>query len=165
LPTKLSLEVFATDRKGYALKTLKDIGTGTFVCEYAGELISLEEAARRTKKHPGDTYIFLVQEQSGPDSVPVRTCIDARHKGSLARFINHSCQANLFMIPVRIDINVPRLACFAKQNIPAGEELTVNYAQQSPGETYISSTLCECASSNCRKYLPFQPDLFSLDLN
>ena len=57
--------------------------------------------------------------------------MDAKQKGSLARLINHSCDPNLFIQPVCVghtDFRFPRLCLFAMDNIPAGVELTWDYA-------------------------------------
>ena len=53
-------------------------------------------------------------------------CIDARHYGNVARFINHMCVPNL--LPVRVfiehqDLHFPRIAFFANRDIEADEEL------------------------------------------
>lgn len=53
-------------------------------------------------------------------------CIDAKNYGNFARFINHSCDANL--LPIRVfvehqDLRLPRIALFAKRKIDALEEL------------------------------------------
>jgi hypothetical protein len=45
----IKLQIFLTDTKGLGLQTLEKISRGTFVCEYAGEIISLHEAKNRTK--------------------------------------------------------------------------------------------------------------------
>lgn len=62
---------------------------------------------------------FILQESDA-------YCIDARHYGNFARFINHSCSPNL--IPIRIfidhqDLRFPRIALFANRDIHQDEEL------------------------------------------
>ncbi|OWA52098.1 hypothetical protein BV898_16560 [Hypsibius exemplaris] len=78
-----AFETFQTHDKGIGLRTLVNVPARTFVCEYAGEVISLEEARKRSDTFTGDTYLFVIQERSGTASSPIRTCIDARRKGSL----------------------------------------------------------------------------------
>ena len=158
--------MISTPGKGYGLITLRDIPARTFVCEYAGEVISLSEAAKRTKAYPADTYIFVIQERSGADGPLMRTCIDARHKADLGRFINHSCRPNLRMIPVRVDINIPRLAFFTARDIASREELTTDYGQYDTlggsEESFTPGVVpCRCGIDNCRKFLPCQIDAFA----
>lgn len=54
------------------------------------------------------------------DSVP-EFCIDAGPTGNVARFINHSCQPNLFVqcvLSTHHDIKQARVVLFAADNIP-----------------------------------------------
>ena len=53
--------------------------------------------------------------------------VDADQAGNVARYVNHSCQPNLFIQPVLSDSANPflaRLCFFALRNIGAYEELT-----------------------------------------
>ena len=52
--------------------------------------------------------------------------IDARKYGNVARFINHSCDANLQPVKVFVDhqdLRFPRICLFAKRDVAAREEL------------------------------------------
>ena len=53
--------------------------------------------------------------------------LDARHMGNAARFINHSCDPNLYVLPVlslHHDHTQPSICLFAGQDITPGTELT-----------------------------------------
>lgn len=53
--------------------------------------------------------------------------VDAQHMGNISRYINHSCQPNLFIQPVQAHGSDPflvTLCFFAMRNIGAYEELT-----------------------------------------
>ena len=50
--------------------------------------------------------------------------IDAAHKGSVARFTNHSCEPNCVIQRWQV-LGEDRLGVFATQDIPAGAEVTV----------------------------------------
>lgn len=176
---QLQLQVFKTIYKGWGLRTLEDIKKFTFVCEYAGELISIQEAKRRAQEltHETGNYLIVLREHSSKDQV-LRTHVDARFYGNASRFINHSCSPNLVMVPVRVDSIVPRLALFAARNIEAGEELSFDYsgefniwpaykmdkkhqfleALQDFGKEPKS---CCCGSQNCKGILPFDSSLYS----
>jgi euchromatic histone-lysine N-methyltransferase len=110
---KYPLEVFRTKRKGWGVKSLAVIPRGAFVCEYTGLLLTDAEA----DAIQDDTYLFDLDvevEESchcthvmkpSPflvfqETVTGCMCIDAREYGNVSRFINHSCEPNLF--PVRV---------------------------------------------------------------
>ncbi|VDN55452.1 unnamed protein product [Dracunculus medinensis] len=146
------LEIFRSSKYGWAVRSAVPISKGDFICEYTGELISNEEADRREV----DTYLFEIVENS------IIYCIDARNKGNVARFVNHSCDANLLVLKVVWDANVrhfPHICFFAKRDIQKamfititilqGEELTIDYGRQwwDVKRKYFS---CLCGSSACR---------------
>lgn len=171
---KLKLEVYSTNSCGWGVRTLEDIQCGTFVCEYAGEVISFDEARRRQlAQRPDDNnYIIAVREHAGTGSI-TETFVDPAHVGNVGRFLNHSCQPNLFMVPVRVHSVIPRLALFAGRDIYDQEELTFDYSgglhKQHPSD--LNSTQrdtddhgsrtdvlhrkpCHCGAKNCNLFLP-----------
>ena len=67
-------------------------------------------------------------------------CVDARHYGNVARFINHGCDANLTPVKVFIDhqdLSFPRMSFFANRDIRENEELTYVYSSCSPFVQFI----------------------------
>jgi hypothetical protein len=59
------LQIFETLNRGWGLCTQMDLPRGTFVCEYAGELLSQEEATRRWEFQEANAvpnYILSVRE-------------------------------------------------------------------------------------------------------
>lgn len=166
-----SLEVFTTDKKGWGVRTLEPILSGTFVCEYAGEVIGFEEARSRqlSPRCEKNNYIIAVREHAGPGSF-VETFVDPSVVGNVGRFLNHSCLPNLFMMPVRVHSVVPRLALFSRRDIDAQEELTFDYSgghsQQTSGELLskkaaqdsrtdgLQRKVCYCGAKTCATFLP-----------
>lgn len=151
---------------------MEAIPYGAFVCEYAGEVIGLEEARRRQlAQGPKDmNYIIAVREHAGPGKAR-ETFVDPFARGNVGRFINHSCQPNLFMVPVRVHSMVPRLALFAARDIVPDEELTFDYSgrynnqpnsnhllqqESDPAESVdsLQRKPCYCGAPNCAGYLP-----------
>ncbi|XP_044030664.1 histone-lysine N-methyltransferase SETMAR [Siniperca chuatsi] len=171
---RLRLEVYSTKNRGWGVRALEAIPHGTFVCEYAGELISLEEARCRqlAQRSEENNYIIAVREHAGTGSI-TETFVDPAVVGNVGRFLNHSCQPNLFMQPVRVHSVVPRLALFAGRNIEAQEELTFDYSggynNQPPVELLSTQSdaavqarrtdglqrkECHCGANNCVRFLP-----------
>ncbi|XP_044161793.1 histone-lysine N-methyltransferase EHMT1 isoform X7 [Bufo gargarizans] len=140
---KVRLQMFRTKNMGWGVRSLQEIPMGTFVCEYAGELISDTEADVRED----DTYLFDLDNKDGEVY-----CIDARFYGNISRFINHLCEPNL--LPVRVfmshqDLRFPRIAFFSSRQINAGEQIGFDY-----GDRFwdIKSKLfsCCCGSPKCK---------------
>lgn len=172
------LDVYDAGAKGFALKTLIDIPSGSFICEYVGELLDESEAIsrieakiqrNRLRSTSEPNYLIAVNERFSHDNLLVKTFIDAEFRGNLGRFANHSCQPNSAMIPVRIGSGDPHLALFAVKNISAGEEITYDYGNAAGGghiefELYKNSddrrtssqAKCLCQSAKCHGQLPFE---------
>ncbi|XP_003700184.1 SET domain bifurcated histone lysine methyltransferase eggless [Megachile rotundata] len=78
--------------------------------------------------------------------------MDAKTTGNIGRYLNHSCDPNVFVQNVFVDthdVRFPWVAFFALNYIRAGQELTWNYSYDVgsiPGKVII----CKCGSSNCR---------------
>nr|XP_054751109.1 histone-lysine N-methyltransferase SETMAR-like [Lytechinus pictus] len=165
--THHKMEVFKTRYKGWGVRVLEPIEENEFVCEYVGEVLTKEEAkARMTNLRKDDmNYLFVLRENFEEHS-RIETFIDARLKGNIARFINHSCEPNLFLVVVRVHNEVPRVAMFARRDITFGEELSYKYCwnvdipcdsvngETTGQNTELSSKHCMCESHSCLKYLP-----------
>ena len=185
------LHVFRTDRKGFGLRTLQDISKNSFVCEYAGEILTPGTAKERTKdlssKENSNNYIFVLNEHLLSSGETMSTYVDPMYVGNVGRFINHSCEPNLYMVPVRVNLTIPHLALFALRDITAGEELSFDYsgmitikaeangtitrvqpmingdAEPSTSENGDSNAKlkeCLCGSSLCRGFLPYDASLY-----
>ncbi|NXS31976.1 SETMR methyltransferase, partial [Pomatostomus ruficeps] len=171
---RLRLQVFRTRCKGWGVRALEPVAAGSFVCEYAGEVLGAAEARRRSRAQaPQDpNYIIAVREHLHDGRV-LETFVDPTRVGNVGRFLNHSCEPNLFMVPVRVDSMVPRLALFAATDIPAGEELSYDYSgrfhnlpetsreHKPPEEGNSLRKPCYCGSRTCASFLPWDSSLFS----
>ncbi|XP_075687997.1 histone-lysine N-methyltransferase SETMAR [Rhinoderma darwinii] len=174
---QFQLQVYQVPGKGWGLRTQEIIPSGRFVCEYAGEVLGAEEARRRIRsQHPhANNYIIAVREHLHSGRV-LETVIDPTYVGNIGRFLNHSCQPNLVMVPVRTHSMVPRLALFAARDIPAWEELCYDYSGIAFNCTPNSGLLsghsqdmetdrsqrkkCLCGTAPCSGYLPFDATLY-----
>ncbi|KAH7937424.1 hypothetical protein HPB49_012122 [Dermacentor silvarum] len=143
------LRVCKTREKGFAVRALEPVPRGSFVCSYAGEVVSLEVARQRvSQRDPCEPNYVMVLRENGV----VTLVVDPSSVGGVGRFLNHSCEPNLAVMPVRTECVVPELALFAKRDICAGEELSYDYSDGSASER--SCTRCACGAKRCMGWLP-----------
>ncbi|XP_069703232.1 probable histone-lysine N-methyltransferase set-23 [Periplaneta americana] len=170
LGPRKGLQVFKSgDAKGFGLKSKTRISKGEFICEYAGEVISLEEARCRVQTNKGKmNYIFVLNEHLAEGRV-IKTYVDPTMIGNIGRYINHSCQPNAVVVPVRTNNLIPKLCIFALTVIEIGEEITFDYSgggSSGKGEECSVEVelrdrkLCYCGMQDCKKYLPYDETLF-----
>ncbi|PKA57297.1 Histone-lysine N-methyltransferase, H3 lysine-9 specific SUVH6 [Apostasia shenzhenica] len=170
---RIPLEIFKTEGRGWGVRSLKSIPSGSFICEYIGELLQDGEAEQRTN----DEYLFDIghnyddqslwhdlpnlipnlQSSSACDTVEnVGFTIDAAEYGNIGRFINHSCSPNLYAQNVLYDHDdkrIPHIMFFAVDNIPPLQELTYHYNytidQVRDCKGNIKQKTCRCGSPEC----------------
>ncbi|CAF0899849.1 unnamed protein product [Didymodactylos carnosus] len=152
------MEIFAVEGKGYGVRCQKAIDIeGTFIGLYLGEILTINEAKQRsTAANYEHNYLLLYTEHNLIES---KTYIDARHYGNWTRFINHSCDPNLELVPIRIDNNLPCIAFFTSRPISANEELSYSYGFQHDDQHDKSFKKCLCSSVKCKGFLPFLADI------
>lgn len=163
----IGLSLMDAGPKGIGLSCKVDLPKGAFVCEYAGEVIGADEARRRYARQKDfglRNYIFALREHFGKDTVPILTYIDPSSIGNIGRYINHSCDPNLLIVPVRTDTFVPKICLFARRNVTAHTELTFDYGGemepiQGVPAGWNEGTACRCKASACRGFLPFDYSL------
>nr|CAH7758323.1 unnamed protein product [Callosobruchus chinensis] len=138
--------VYVTSSKihGMGLFAARSLQKYCMVVEYLGEVIRTEVAEcreRRNDRKNRATYMFRLDE----DRV-----VDAMFRGSLARFINHSCNPNCFAEILELGGDL-RIILLAKRDILENEELTYDYRLDKEDET--QKIPCLCRSGNCRNYM------------
>lgn len=102
--------------------------------EFTGERISTHEARKRAK---GRKRIAIVE-------ISLKEAIDVSVNGGPFRFINHSCDPNVFM-----RIAHGRVEFYAKRDIAARDELTSDYECSH----HDGQLRCRCQSSDCRGFI------------
>ncbi|CAH8357974.1 unnamed protein product [Eruca vesicaria subsp. sativa] len=151
---KIQLEIFKTEKRGWGVRSLESIPSGSFICEYTGELLQENEADRLAGK---DEYLFDIgTENEGSFYDNSFFTIDAARKGNVGRFINHSCSPNLYAQDVLYhheDMRIPHVMLFAKDNIPPLKELTYYYnykiGQVLDADGNVKEKKCYCGSARC----------------
>uniref|UniRef100_A0A7N0V9T8 Uncharacterized protein n=1 Tax=Kalanchoe fedtschenkoi TaxID=63787 RepID=A0A7N0V9T8_KALFE len=170
---RFQLEIFKTEARGWGVRSLNYIPSGSFICEYLGELLEDRQAEQRIGN---DEYLFdigssfsdrnLLDEfpnimphlQIGPSEVvdDVGFTIDAERYGNVGRFINHSCSPNLYAQNVLYDHEdrrIPHIMLFAAENIPALQELTYHYNYNIGEVRDVNGNVkvkhCFCGSAEC----------------
>lgn len=137
-------KLFKTEGRGWGLLTGEYIKAGEFIIEYCGEIISSKEAKQRSQTYEAqglrDAYII---------SLNANYFIDATKKGSMARFINHSCQPNCETRKWTV-FGETRVGIFAKQDITVGTELAYDYNFEWYGGANVR---CLCGAPNCSIFL------------
>ncbi|KAL5059090.1 hypothetical protein RYX36_030694 [Vicia faba] len=161
---KFRLEVFRTKNKGWGLRSWDAIRAGTFICEYAGEVID----SARVEMLGGDNedeYIFdstriyqqleVFPADIEAPKIPSPLYITAKNEGNVARFMNHSCSPNVLWRPIvrenkhESDLHI---AFFAIRHIPPMVELTYDYGINLPLKAGQRKKKCLCGSVKCRGY-------------
>ncbi|KAK6353378.1 hypothetical protein TWF696_005345 [Orbilia brochopaga] len=135
------IEIILTHDKGYGLRACRSFGPNQIIVEYIGEIITQEECEERLHGPYKDNESYYLMEFDNS------LIIDAT-RGSLARFVNHSCAPNCKMEKWMV-AGQPRMALFAgDEGIEVGEELTYdyNFSWFSGGSTQ----LCRCGTEQCR---------------
>jgi hypothetical protein len=78
--------------------------------------------------------------------------MDAKSVGNLGRYLNHSCDPNVFVQNVFVDthdLRFPWVAFFALHHIKAGTELTWDY-NYTVGSVVDKTLYCYCGAAECR---------------
>ncbi|KAI3931437.1 hypothetical protein MKX01_040354 [Papaver californicum] len=145
------LEVFRTPKKGWAVRSWDFFPAGSFICEYAGLLMRTKDIDN-TIEHNFILDIDCLQTMNGLEGrerrieeVPtpfhphIKTnvkklepefYVDAGPVGNVGRFINHSCDPNLFVqcvLSSHLNIKLAQVMLFAEENIPP-LQLACDYA-------------------------------------
>ncbi|KAL4314282.1 histone-lysine N-methyltransferase SUVR5 isoform X1 [Arachis ipaensis] len=153
---RVKLEVFKTENKGWGVRAGEAILRGTFVCEYIGEVLDVQEAHNRRKRYGTEhcSYFYDIDDHVNDMSRLIEGqahyIIDATKYGNVSRFINHSCSPNLVNHQVLVesmDCERAHIGLYASRDIALGEELTHDYHYKLvSGE----GTPCLCGASKCR---------------
>ncbi|KAK2808183.1 hypothetical protein FQN50_004924 [Emmonsiellopsis sp. PD_5] len=151
----IGVEVIKTADRGYGVRSNRTFAPNQIIVEYTGEIITQEECERRMRSLYKDNEVRSFLWRSGlGDYLRLNMIIDAT-RGSIARFVNHSCEPNCKMEKWTV-AGKPRMALFAGENgIMTGEELTYDYNFDPYSQKNVQE--CRCGAPNCRGVLGPKP--------
>ncbi|KAH8590256.1 hypothetical protein B0O99DRAFT_521715 [Bisporella sp. PMI_857] len=145
---RIGVEVIKTLDRGYGVRSNRCFEPHQIIVEYTGEIITEDECDRRMNEEYKDNECYYLM------SFDQNMIIDAT-KGSIARFVNHSCKPNSRMVKWIVG-GKPRMALFAGDNpIMSGDELTYDYNFDPFSAKNVQE--CRCGSDNCRGVLGPKP--------
>ncbi|KAF2103919.1 hypothetical protein NA57DRAFT_70131 [Rhizodiscina lignyota] len=150
------VEVFETKGKGFGVRAQRSFASGQIIMEYFGEIIDAEERDHRMATVYKDSSDFYMMEFHNG------FILDAT-KGSMCRFVNHSCEPNCEIRKMYVRNGTdkksnmePRMALFALEGgIRVGEELTYDY--NFDPFSIRNAQKCLCGSAKCRGILGPRP--------
>ncbi|RAL41990.1 hypothetical protein DM860_016365 [Cuscuta australis] len=144
---KKRFEVFRSRETGWGVRSLDLIQSGSFICEYAGVVLTMEQA--QIFKMNGDSLIYPIRfverwaewgdlsqiyddyvRPSRPSIPPLDYAMDVSRMRNVACYMSHSSSPNVLVQLVLYDHNnvcFPRLMLFAMENIPPLRELSIDY--------------------------------------
>jgi serine/threonine protein kinase len=142
------LRVFDAGLKGRGLMVQEPVKKGEFIIEYVGVAVRRQylDGLFARYKHERMLYIMALDGD---------IYLDARHRGGIARYINHSCEPNCVVHRWRVR-GIIRACVFALRDIGEGEELSFDY--QWDRKRGRAVTKCYCGSEKCRGTLEIPKD-------
>lgn len=114
----LQIQDYSHVGKQHGLMTKQAIPVGSFICEYAGEILCKDEAIERYRANGINqlmNYIMCLNEiptaasEANETQTTIQTFIDPSRVGNIGRYLNHSCDPNCEIISVRVDCPIPKL--------------------------------------------------------
>ncbi|MEO7520800.1 MAG: SET domain-containing protein-lysine N-methyltransferase [Gemmatimonas sp.] len=134
-------EVRRSKIQGRGVFATAPIRKGKRITEYLGEPITHEEADRRYDDKNGrhHTFLFILDDD---------TVLDARYRGSDAKYINHSCDPNCESV-----IDGQHIWINAIKSIQPGTELVYDYQFEWQDEYEpedVRYYACRCGTDKCR---------------
>lgn len=134
------VEVIDAGKKGRGLKVLEPIKKYDFIIEYVGVAVKKKYLDNLFARYRNERMLYIM----GLDN---DVYLDARKKGGIARYINHSCDPNCAVHRWKVN-GVSRAGIFAVRDIEVGEELGFDYKwDRKRGR---APTKCYCMAKNCR---------------
>ncbi|OSD05788.1 SET domain-containing protein [Trametes coccinea BRFM310] len=171
-PRDVPIEIFRTRNRGWGARATTPLSRGKVVGIYTGWLTRRADADRLADGRR--SYIFDLDVHEGEDEddeehLTDKYSVDGYAYGNWTRFVNHSCEPNMRVVPVVWDtipeLNQPYLAFVATADIPARTELTIDYDPKAGEEARAAKQKarrqspppgareCMCGAESCRGWV------------
>jgi len=134
------LSVFDAGLKGRGLMVQQHCRPGDYIVEYVGVAVKKQYLDGLFARYKSERMLYIMALDND-------VYIDARHRGGIARYINHSCEPNCAVHRWKVR-GILRAGVFALREIGEGEELSFDY--QWDRKRGRAVTKCHCGSTNCR---------------
>jgi len=135
-----NVTVFDAGIKGRGLKVREDIKASDLIIEYTGVAIKRSFLDELFHRYRSERMLYIMALDND-------VYIDARKRGGVARYINHSCEPNCVVNRWKVR-GISRAGVFALRDIQAGEELAFDYKwKRKRGR---APTKCHCGTPSCR---------------
>ncbi|KAF4467283.1 histone-lysine N-methyltransferase (Ash1) [Fusarium albosuccineum] len=127
--------------KGLGLRTTKRLEPNQLVIVYRGEVLDEKEAKKRMARYRKARYenFYMMRVRRG-------IYIDATEVGSLARFVNHSCEPNCTIVPWVVGSELELGFFVGTEPIDPNKEITISYGFDS-SDDYCP---CYCGAHGCK---------------
>ncbi|GAU90867.1 hypothetical protein RvY_03226 [Ramazzottius varieornatus] len=145
---RMAFEIFMTTKRGWGVRATRTIQPGEFIMEFVGEII---ESDRLLARDPHNDWAMELTIDNYDGTM---YHVDPTRCGNVARFLNHSCDPNLF--PVRVYVSGDaldtgvRMAMFSAQVVGKGHELTFHYGDLYWQRQVDKGVYCACGSTKCK---------------
>lgn len=124
-PRKFLQIIDSLQYQSKGLKTNRNIPKGAFICEYAGELLTLQESKKILKENDEKhkmNYVLVLKEsckrsEGDIGNEVIFTIVDPSKKGNIGRYLNHSCSSNCKIISVRVDCPIPKIGKYMIESL------------------------------------------------
>lgn len=167
-PRDIPIEIFKTKQCGWGARCLVALPRGKILGIYTGTLLRREDVDNLPPEHIGYVFDLDGTEIRGQHNAGDKFSVDSYDYGNWTRFVNHSCSPSMKVYSVVFDtireVHMPYVAFVAARDIPAGEELTIDY-EPSAAEEMAEGTgkqkrkmsptalLCKCNAKQCRGWI------------
>jgi len=139
----VKVQPFMEEGMGWGLKVSEDVRAGQLIREYVGEVLTEQMLADRMDDHaktnPNDVNMYVMELEFG-------LYLDARQKGNVSRFINHSCNPNCELQKWSVQ-GVTRIGIFAVKDVAASTPLSYDYQFDTREHARFR---CQCGAPACR---------------
>jgi len=165
-PRKIPLQVFKTPNCGWGVRPAVRVQKGALIGLYSGVLLHRKRWEADKLQGERKNYIFDLDHNIFGEEGPIQNqySVDGYTKGNWGRFINHSCDPNMQVLPAMFDspqIEKSYLVFVAIRDIREREELTIDYhpnlglpAKGKGKRKRRWSDACMCDAKLCRGVRP-----------